>query len=136
MTIRQNLINRILACDLMDRNDQESNFNQYQSEYDEVKLPDHLHIFFSYYSYEDYSGYGFVYGYDESTDTFFYNSGSHCSCYGLEGQWDIEEYTFEQMVACIEREIQAYSKEDHYYESDRSLNETKVELLKLVLGDV
>lgn len=144
MPSRQNLINRILAGDLMSREDQSSEFSQYQNEgrdenYNriEVEMPDSLHIFYSYYSYEDYSGYGFLWGYNEETDTFFYNSGSHCSCYGLEGQWDMEDHTYEEMVAVLERQIQEYDGTDsYYYETDKARNESRIELLKTILGEV
>lgn len=143
MPSRQNLINSILAGDLMDRSSQQDEFNQYQndehdSDYNriEVEFPDNLHIFYSYYSYEDYSGYGFLWGYDESKDTFFYNSGSHCSCYGLEGQWDVEEHTFEEMIAVLERQIEQYDSTDYYYETEKNLYEARVELLKTILGEV
>lgn len=41
------------------------------------------------YSYEDYSGDAFVLL--ERDGKYFEASGGHCSCYGLEGQWDLEE---------------------------------------------
>lgn len=142
MSIRENLITRILSCELMDRSSQKDEFNQYQNEerdsnYNviEVEFPDHLHIFYSYYSYENYSGYGFLWGYNEETDTFFNNSGSHCSCYGLEGQWDIEDYTFEEMKAVIERQIEQYDPSGYVSSSDKSEYEARIELLKTILGE-
>ena len=36
-------------------------------------------------------------------DKFYWAHGSHCSCYGLEGQWDPEEYTAELFVAAWEK---------------------------------
>lgn len=30
-------------------------------------------------------------------------SGSHCSCYGLEGQWEPEEYDLATFVAAVEK---------------------------------
>lgn len=49
-------------------------------------------------------------GYDGSAhivyrngDKFYYVYGGHCSCYGLEGQWDPEEYTAELFVAAYEK---------------------------------
>lgn len=30
-------------------------------------------------------------------------SGSHCSCYGLEGQWEPEEYDIATYIAAVER---------------------------------
>ena len=41
------------------------------------------------YAYEDYSGYAFVLF--EKDGRLYEVNGSHCSCYGLEGQWEPEE---------------------------------------------
>lgn len=111
------LVNKILSGELMSREDQNDTYQQYQdfSWGDErTPIPDHLHIFYMFYQYEDYSGYGYVWGYDESTDNFFYNSGSHCSCYGLEGQWDMDPYTYEEMVAVTQKKIESMSEKDYY----------------------
>lgn len=141
---RQELINRIVSGELMSREDQVCEFNQYQDEKrDEdyklirVEMPDNIHIFFSYYTYEDYSGYGYVWGYDTERDLFFYVSGSHCSCFGLEGQWDIEDHTYEEMVNYIKRQV-ANDKEEEsreYYGYDSEKAKGRVELLKIILGE-
>lgn len=68
--------------------------------------PEHLLILFSRYSYEDYAGEGYVLGYDTEKETFFEVFGSHCSCYGLEGQWDEEAIEIEER---IHRTIAAYN---------------------------
>lgn len=47
-------------------------------------------IILAYYDYEDYSGYATVI-FKDSNDIFWEVNGSHCSCYGLEGQWEPEE---------------------------------------------
>jgi hypothetical protein len=36
-------------------------------------------------------------------DRFYWAYGSHCSCYGLEGQWDPEEYDAHQLVEALRR---------------------------------
>ena len=36
-------------------------------------------------------------------DRYYFVSGSHCSCYGLEGQWDPEEYSAELLVEALRR---------------------------------
>jgi len=36
-------------------------------------------------------------------DKYFYVSGSHCSCYGLEDQWDPEEYTIDLLIGALDR---------------------------------
>ena len=49
-------------------------------------------VLFAYYSYEDYSGLSLVVF---SKNGLLYEvNGSHCSCNGLEGQWNPEETTF------------------------------------------
>lgn len=50
-----------------------------------------IQILYATYSYEEYSGYATVLYCRESTGKFYEIYGSHCSCYGLEGQWDREE---------------------------------------------
>lgn len=54
------------------------------------------------YTYEDYSGNSYVLfvGVD---DKLYEVYGSHCSCHGLEDQWDIEETTLEYFYDQIER---------------------------------
>ena len=49
-------------------------------------------------------------GYEGSADVIYRNGeqyywvhGSHCSCYGLEGQFDPEEYSAELLVAALRR---------------------------------
>ncbi len=34
---------------------------------------------------------------------YHYVRGSHCSCFGLEGQWDPEVYSLETLIAALER---------------------------------
>lgn len=53
------------------------------------------------YTYEDYSGYALVIY--RQGDKVFEVAGSHCSCYGLEGQWEPEEYDIATYVAAVEQ---------------------------------
>lgn len=48
-----------------------------------------IEILLAYYLYEDYSGEAFVLF--RKDGVLYEVNGSHCSCYGLEGQWDPEE---------------------------------------------
>ncbi len=50
---------------------------------------DGVNILFASYSYENYSGDAFVLF--EKDGKLYEVNGSHCSCYGLEGQWAPEE---------------------------------------------
>jgi hypothetical protein len=49
------------------------------------------HIILATYGHESYEGYAFVLY--EKDGEFYEVNGSHCSCYGLEGQWSPEETT-------------------------------------------
>ena len=113
---RDLLVARILARDIMTREDQVSSYQEwFDSKWDGEKykydeMPENLHIFFSYYT--NYEGDALMFGYDSSKNMFFYVSGGHCSCNGLEGQFDPEDYTFEEMVDYIERMIETdYDKQ-------------------------
>lgn len=56
-------------------------------------------VLFAYYSYESYSGDSFVLY--RNADKYYINEGSHCSCYGLEGQWTPEEYDKETLIKTL-----------------------------------
>lgn len=55
-------------------------------------------VVFAYYTYEDYSGDALVILRDPHSGVFYEVNGGHCSCYGLEGQWDMEETTLDVML--------------------------------------
>ena len=52
--------------------------------------PEPEKVFLATYKYEDYSGSSDVFYYDKGK--YYWVSGGHCSCYGLEGQWEPTEY--------------------------------------------
>jgi hypothetical protein len=54
---------------------------------------DNVNILFASYNYANYSGDAFVLF--EQDGKLFEVNGGHCSCYGLEGQWEPEETTIE-----------------------------------------
>lgn len=56
---------------------------------------DNCHILFASYELGDYCGNAFVL-FVENAKLYEVNAG-HCSCYGLEGQWDPEETMFEAL---------------------------------------
>lgn len=64
-----------------------------------VPKPDE--VIFAEYDAEDYFGSAFVIY--RNGDDYFTVYGSHCSCYGLEDQWDPEKYTLEQLLAAAEK---------------------------------
>lgn len=103
MFIQNKLIEIAVSDSLITRYAQDQSYDAYIRDDGKAKLPLNLHIFYSHYEYSNYEGYGFLVGYDTEQKSFFYNTGSHCSCNGLEGQWDIEYYTYEELVGYIER---------------------------------
>lgn len=63
-------------------------------------------VIFAGYTYEDYSGDAFVVYRDGRK--FYTVEGGHCSCYGLEGQWDPIPYTLKQLIASFEKRDQSW----------------------------
>lgn len=58
-------------------------------------------ILFAYYSYEDYSGNAFLLL--EKNNELYEVNGSHCSCYGLEGQFEPEKTSLEYFQHIFEK---------------------------------
>lgn len=55
-------------------------------------------IIFAYYTDEDYTGEAWVLFYDRADGRHCEVSGSHCSCYGLEGQWTPEVCLYDVLM--------------------------------------
>lgn len=92
-------------------------FAEFQDYYDreKAKVPSNLILLYADYTYEDYSGDAYVLGYNKDKKQFFEVHGSHCSCYGLEGQWDEEYYEdVGQLQASIERRFKNRSEYSRY----------------------
>lgn len=90
--------------DLFDTPDNVYREFQDYSEREKSELPSNLVLLYADYTYEDYSGDAYVLGYNKEKKQFFEVHGSHCSCYGLEGQWDEEYYEdVKQLQVAIER---------------------------------
>lgn len=70
-------------------------------------------ILFATYTYENYSGDAFVLIQNKEGKLFEVN-GSHCSCYGLEGQWDPEEVSVKDLRYRIENGRLGVSGWDEY----------------------
>jgi hypothetical protein len=66
-------------------------------------------VIYAYYSYEDYSGTGVViYKLD---DKYYLVEGSHCSCNGLEGQWEPTEYeNKEELLMLLNKSWYSYKE--------------------------
>lgn len=60
------------------------------------------------YTYECYEGSAFVLMRDKLTKELVTVYGSHCSCYGLEGQFDIEKSSIEQIQKLYDENYYTY----------------------------
>ncbi len=61
-----------------------------------------IQILYADYETPDYEGYATVIYYRKSTRKYYEAYGSHCSCYGLEDQWERdEEIVAEELVKRI-----------------------------------
>jgi hypothetical protein len=49
------------------------------------------------YDCPPYEGYATVFYYDYRDEKYYENHGSHCSCHGLENQWDPTEINFKEL---------------------------------------
>lgn len=72
-----------------------------------------INILFASYGYANYSGNAFVLF--EKEGKLFEVNGGHCSCYGLEGQFDPEETTLE---ALRHRLIEGKMGQDDYSDNE------------------
>jgi|SRR6478609_1240888 len=64
-------------------------------EYVNKDLYENVNIIFAFYTDEDYSGEAFVLF--EKEGRLYEVNGSHCSCYGLEDQWEPSETSLEEL---------------------------------------
>lgn len=90
----------------------------------EVKLDADVNILFAAYRYEDY--YGSAYAIFEKDGKIYDVVGSHCSCYGLEGQWEPNETTAEAIRSYV---LSATWKVGHFTEETRQALNDIVALL-------
>lgn len=87
-------------------------------------LPKEFKLLYADYTYEDDSGDAYVLGYDKSKKQFFEVHGGHCSCYGLEGQWDVEYYSdLKQLGVVLGKRFD--TSENEYYRTASSSTEFK-----------
>jgi len=68
-------------------------------------------ILFACYKTGGYSGQGFVLF--KKGRKYYEVNGSHCSCYGLEGQWSPEEVVMKELITRAERNMSCC--ENEYY---------------------
>lgn len=62
-------------------------------------------------------------------DKYYTVRGSHCSCYGLEGQWNPEEYTKDLFIPILKRQIEKNNYDSECPSYDKATYE---HILKLV----
>lgn len=86
-----------------------------------------VEILFASYSYENYSGDAFVLF--RKDGKFYEVNGSHCSCYGLEGQWEPEEADLHEL---LHRATEGGLGKDDY--SGNEFNTEIIELLNNLLS--
>lgn len=91
-----------------------------ENEFQIEPLDSNVNILLAYYSYEDYSGDAFVL-YEQEGKLYEVNGG-HCSCYGLEGQWEPEFVNIEELKHRVT--VGTFGK--GYYESDRDKFNTQL----------
>ena len=61
-------------------------------------------VLYAEYDIDGYEGSAWVIYRDE--DKYFLVEGGHCSCYGLEGQWNPEECTKETLIGLLDRSME------------------------------
>jgi hypothetical protein len=76
----------------------------------QVEVPEPDEVLLALYDQPAYEGYADVIY--RVGDRYFWVTASHCSCYGLEGQWEPEEYSRDLLRGALERGLQFYSLED------------------------
>jgi len=77
-----------------------SNWEDVQEQFHMIQ-PEPEEVLYAQYDIDGYEGSADVIY--RNGDMFYWVHGGHCSCYGLEDQWDPEEYSAELLVAAWER---------------------------------
>lgn len=77
-----------------------------------VCLDDNIVILLASYDTEGYEGSAYVLFYNKSDSKLYEVFGSHCSCYGLEGQWEPEETSVEVIREKLNRNCYGYTGVD------------------------
>mgnify|MGYP000883629213 CR=1 FL=1 len=76
----------------------------------EITLPDDIEIILAAYEYEGYEGWAFVV-FRQCGQVYEVNA-SHCSCFGLEGQWRPEVIVLDELL----KRVDYLSYQDRYAE--------------------
>lgn len=96
-----------LKAQAMSREQQQEEYRNYLEYNEEGSLPENLVLVYHDYACGNYEGSSYGFGYDTETGLWFEVSGGHCSCYGLEGQWDPEFSTFDELMFAIKKRLDA-----------------------------
>ncbi len=83
-----------------------SNWGDVQREF-AMNDPEPDEVLYAQYDHEAYGCDGSADVLYRNGDTYYYVSGGHCSCYGLEGQWSPETYSRETLLGAFARAEQA-----------------------------
>ena len=67
----------------------------------QMDVPEPDDVIYAEYDTPCYEGYANVIY--RNGDRYYWAYGSHCSCYGLEGQWDPEEYDGRSLIEALRR---------------------------------
>lgn len=90
---------------------------------EEPPSADEIDLIVAWYEYEDYSGSAFVI-YRSKADGLLYEvSGSHCSCFGLEGQWEYGEPAAAVELLAREHFVSTYGWSDAQKAEQRRHND-------------
>jgi hypothetical protein len=84
--------------------------------YMSIDILEECDIICGYYNMDGYEGDHFVLF--EEDGVLYWNFGSHCSCYGLEGQWDPEQVSIQE----LEKRV---ASDYHYGAFEKCLTEVK-----------
>lgn len=82
-----------------------------------------IEILFASYTYEMYSGEAFLIVKKENK--LYEVNANHCSCYGLEGQFDLEETSIKQLEFYLEK-----GHKFRYYNGEDFIKEHLVDFIK------
>lgn len=67
------------------------------------ELGSNIEILFASYENAGYEGYAVVVFRDKDKNKLFYVGASHCSCFGLDGQWGEADEVYEEQLAAMDQ---------------------------------
>lgn len=79
------------------------------------KIPEPDEVLYACYTYRNYDGESLVFF--RNGDSYYLVQGGHCSCYGLEDQWNPEEYDKDTLEKLLKRIIENNLEKREYFGS-------------------